>query len=139
MRLSCRRRPRVAMALIVGCTHVSLCVCTQKAWRAYIEEPHSVPEQFLARYEPLRGLMPEMAVTGFLADERHIDPALMHPDGRRFLAQYALSPRRLGDCKASEWVIVDSDHPEIPPEIATSSHWTLMADLRNGVRLYRTR
>ena len=62
----------------------------------------------------------------------------MHPDGRLYLAQYALSPRRLAEGTASRWVIVESDCPEIAPEIATSAHWTLLADLRNGVRLYRT-
>ena len=54
------------------------------------------------------------------------------------LAQYTLSPRRVAGNAASPWVIIDSDRPEIVPEIAASARWTLVADLRNGVRLYRT-
>ena len=138
MRYRCHRRPRMAMALICGCALVSLYLFQHKAWHAYATEPCSVPEQFVARYEPLRPLVPATAVTGFLADQRHIDAAIMHPKGRLYLAQYALAPRRLADCTASRLVIVESDCPEIAPEIATSAHWTLLADLRNGVRLYRT-
>ena len=62
----------------------------------------------------------------------------MNTEGRLFLAQYALSPQRLASCVASRWVIVESDCPETVPEIAASAHWTLLADLHNGVRLYRT-
>ena len=81
MRFRCRRRPRVAMALICGCALVSLYLFQHKAWHAYATEPRSVPEQFVARYEPLRSLVPATAVTGFLADKRHIDSAIMHPEG----------------------------------------------------------
>ena len=61
----------------------------------------------------------------------------MHPEGRRFLAIRVVASAvnqmhgiALGDRR--------SDCPEIAPEIATSAHWILLADLRNGVRLYRT-
>ena len=138
MRFRCRRSPRVAMVLICGCALVSLYLFQHKAWHEYAAEPRSVPEQFVARYEPLRSLVPATGVTGFFADERHIDSEIMHPDGRRFLAQYALSPHRLTKGSAARWVIVESDCPAITPKIATSAHWTLLADLRNGVRLYRT-
>ena len=69
MRFRCRRSPRVAMVLICGCALVSLYRFQHKAWHAYATEPRSVAEQFVARYEPLRWLMPATAVTGFLADD----------------------------------------------------------------------
>jgi hypothetical protein len=36
-------------------------------------------------------------------------------------------------------VITDSDDPMSLPEIAVSEHWTLVAALGNGTRLFRTR
>ncbi len=73
----------------------------------------------------------------FVVGERHLDPELISPDGRMRLAEYTLSPRRVAGNAASPWVIIDSDRPEIVPDPA-SARWTLVADLRNGVRLYRT-
>ena len=58
MRFRCRRSPRVAMVLICGCTLVSLYLFQHKAWHDYAAEPRSVPEQFVARYEPLRRWCP---------------------------------------------------------------------------------
>jgi hypothetical protein len=129
----------VAIVLISGAALVTLCVFVCLAWQAYLEAPRSAVEQYVARYEPLRKLLPAAKVTGFLADSPHLDPEVMEPGARFFLAQFALSPRRVACGTAPRWVVVDSDHPEIAPEIAASSHWILSADLRNGVRLYRTR
>ena len=100
--------------------------------------PHSdqySPERFVARYEPLRPLLPKEEVTGFVLDERHAETKRLHPGARLFLAQYAVSPRRLTQDAASRWVVVDSDRPAVVPDVAAKGHWTLLADLRNGVRL----
>ena len=138
MRFPCRRWPGVAIALVCGCTLASLYLFQRDVWHGYATQECRSTEQFVARYEPLRPLLPTAEVTGFVLDKRHLDAGLMYPGARLFLAQYALSPRLLASRTAARWVIVDSDSPEIAPEMATSAHWTLTADLHNGVRLYRT-
>ena len=117
---------------------MSLCLFDHDVWRdGATHDPYS-PERFVARYEPLRPLLPREEVTAFVLDERHLETKRLHPGARLFLAQYAVAPRRLMQNAASRWVVVDSDRPEVLPEVATKAHWTLLADLRNGVRLYRT-
>jgi hypothetical protein len=96
------------------------------------------PQQLIAKYAPLGPFLPQGEVIRFLIDENHSDSKIAHPNARLFLAQYAISPRLLNFDAESSWVIVDSDCPGSVPDIATSSHWTLVADIRNGVRLYRT-
>jgi hypothetical protein len=94
-------------------------------------------EAVIARFEPLRGLLPEGAVTGFVVDQRHADVRLI-PVAERFrLAQYALSPLVVEDCPDHALVVVDADVPALP-EVAGVRGWTLVADLHNGVRLFRT-
>jgi hypothetical protein len=139
MRIRFRRRPDVAIVLICSSALLSLYVFLHLAWQTYFTTPRCPAEQCMDRYEPLGELLPAATVTGFLADQRHLDPEAMPLDARLYLAQYALSPRRLVGGATSRWVIVDSDCPETTPEVAASSHWILSADLRNGVRLYRTR
>jgi hypothetical protein len=133
----CRHSPRAAIAVICGCTLVSLYLFERDTWRA-AAQVRSVPEQFLARYEPLGPLLPPDEAARFLVDLDHADVARMHPSARLYIAQYAVSPRRLWDKAVSHWVVVDSDRAEALPEIAASAHWRLVADLHNGVRLYRT-
>jgi hypothetical protein len=99
-------------------------------------ESNSV-EAVIARFEPLRRLLPEGVVTGFVVDERHADVTLV-PAAERFrLAQYALSPRLVEDSPDHALVVVDADVPTTP-EVARARGWTLVADLHNGVRLFRT-
>ena len=62
-------------------------------------------------------------------------PSIIERSG---LAKYAVLPRRLEEKVASRWVVVDSDCPEIVPEMAVVGRWKLILDLHNGVRLYRT-
>jgi hypothetical protein len=97
------------------------------------------PEAILARFEPLQRLIPDDAVLGFFVDERYADPKLFLPAGRLWLACYLLSPRTLDWSTDHALVIVDSGVPAPPPEMAQSKGWTLVADLHNGVRLFRTR
>jgi hypothetical protein len=139
MRFRFRRSPRVAIVLVCGCALMSLCWFHRNVWRAYaMRGEDNLAEELVARYEPLRPLLPTAEMIGFVVDERHADTERMCPGGRLYLAQYALSPRRLAFSAALRWVIVDSDCPTIVPEIAASGHWTLQADLHNGARLYRT-
>jgi hypothetical protein len=133
-----RRSPGAAITLVCGCALVSLYLFQRDAWRDCATHDQYSPERFVARYEPLLPLLPREEVTGFVLDERHLETKRLHPGARLFLAQYAVSPRRLTQDAASHWVVVDSDSPEVVPDVATKAHWTLLADLRNGVRLYRT-
>jgi hypothetical protein len=133
-----RRSPGVAIAAVCGCALVSLYLFQRAAWRDCATHDQYSPERFVARYEALAPLLPREAVTGFVLDESHVDTKRLHPGARLFLAQYAVSPRRLTQEAAARWVVVDSDHPELVPDVAAKSHWILLADLRNGVRLYRT-
>jgi hypothetical protein len=132
------RSPRVFIVLVCGCTLIGLFQYQHDLWRRYSTQNRSLAEQFVAKYEPLRPLLPTGETTRFLIDESHVDSNLMHPEGRLYLAQYSMSPRLVAHCAASRWIIVDSDCPEIVPDVAISAHWSLVADLGNGVRLYRT-
>ena len=133
-----RRSPGAAIAAVCGCALVSLYLFQRDAWRDCATHDQYSPERFVTRYEALFPLLPRDEVTGFVLDGRHLETRRLHPGARLFLAQYAVSPRRLMQEGASRWVVVDSDHPELVPDVAAKSHWVLLADLRNGVRLYRT-
>jgi hypothetical protein len=137
MRFRCRRSPRAAVALICGCSLVALFLFQRNLWRDSAGQSSSVEEQFVAKYEPLRALIPTDEAAQFVVDEGRADLTALHRDARLYLAQYALSPRRLGRDVGSRWVVVDSDSADTPPGIATSAYWSLIADLHNGVRLYR--
>jgi hypothetical protein len=110
----------------------------QDSWRDYKAQVPCLWQRFIAKYEPIRPLLPKGETICFFIDESHADANLVPPYGRLFLAQYAISPQLLNFNATSNWVIVDSDCPESVPDIAASDHWTLVADLRNGVKLYRT-
>ena len=130
--------PGVAMVLISICALASLYRFQYNAWRACATREPSVAEQFIAKYEPLGPLLPAGEVTCFIVDRQHADLERMEEEGRRYLAQYAVSPRLVGQWGDSPWVVVDSDCPDSVPKIAAADRWTLVADLRNGLRLYRT-
>jgi hypothetical protein len=132
------RSPNLAVLLVCGCTLVSLCWFQYRAWYVEPARKPDATEQWIAKYAPLRPLLPRDEPTRFVVDADHLNNARMHPEGRLYLAQFAVSPRLLGDCRLSRWVVVESDSPETPAEIAARSHWTPVADLCNGVRLYRT-
>jgi hypothetical protein len=130
--------PHIFIVLVCACSLIGLYQFQHDLWRTYAKQNLSTTEQFLAKYEPLRPLLPKDETTRFLVDESHADSKLLDPVGRLYIAQYAMSPRLVAHCDASNWIIVDSDCPEVAPDIAASEHWSLFADLRNGVRLYRT-
>jgi hypothetical protein len=124
----------VVIALVCGCAFVRLLNFQYEVWR----EPPSPVASFIARYEPLRSMLPAGETIGFLCDKSHLTKAPADPDARLFLAQYALAPQPLVRWTNVPWVIVDSDCPEAVPKTKDSSRWTLLGDLQNGVRLYRT-
>ncbi|MGO8690770.1 MAG: hypothetical protein ACLQLG_14195 [Thermoguttaceae bacterium] len=97
---------------------------------------HNASEVLPARFEPLQRLVPKNAAIGLLVDERYADPKLFHPVGRLWLARYALAPRPVDWSTDHALVIVDSGVSAPPP--AKSRGWILVADLHNGVRLFRT-
>ena len=76
------------------------------------------------------------AAIGLLVDERYADPKLFHPVGRLWLARYALARGPVDWSTDHALVIVDSGVSAPPP--AKSRGWILVADLHNGVRLFRT-
>jgi len=97
------------------------------------------PSAMIPRFEPLGQWLPEATSTGYLLDEENADMQTHFPGSRFPLARYALSPRMIRRTTDCPLVIVDADRPETPPKIARQQGWTLVADLHNGVRLYRTR
>jgi hypothetical protein len=123
--------------MICGCALVNLCLFQQNAWHGYaIQEPDQDMVQLVARYEPLCSWIPAGEATRFVMDEAHPTDADFYR--RMFLTQYALSPRRVTRAATARWVVVDSACSDQAPEIARSAHCRLVADLHNGVRLYRT-
>ncbi len=58
MRFRCHRSPRTAIALICGCTLVSLYLFQRNLWCYYAEQGPGVCEQLVGRYEPLRPFVP---------------------------------------------------------------------------------
>jgi hypothetical protein len=112
-----------------------------------------VEQQFLAKYAPLRDILPKEQAAEFMVDSEHADLDRFDLNGRFFLIQYAASPRlfkgwadfsRKSATVAeqsekdanSRIIVVDSDRPEVVPKIASSPKWRLLADLQNGVRVY---
>jgi hypothetical protein len=138
MQVRRERSPRIAIAMICGCVLAPLCLFQWECWRYWAKQEQTAPEQLVAKYELLRPLLPQDEVTGFVLDDPHLNPDLIQPDARLFLAQYALSPRLVGPDATSRLVIVESDCPESVPDVAAAAGWILLSDLRNGVRLYRT-
>jgi hypothetical protein len=131
-----RRSPQAAIALIGGCAVLSLYLFERNAWLECGTHDQYSPEQFVTRFEPLLPLLPQDEPADYLLDQQHSDIERLHPGARLLLARYAVAPRRLTENAGSRWIVVDSDRPDVAPEAAAG--WTLLADLRNGVRLYRT-
>ncbi len=129
---------RLAILTICGCASVNLYLLQREAWRSpHIQDKKACMNKFL-RYKPLGPLLPKGEVTCFLFDGRLTNLSKKDRGRMFYLAQSAVSPRLIGIPKDFRWVVIDSGCPEDVPKIAAASHWTLQADLRNGVRLYRT-
>jgi hypothetical protein len=132
-----RSSPRLAIAIIYGCAIVALLIYQFTTWQRYLAQSKST-QGFPARYEALGPLLPADETTRFVVDRNNADLKKVAEPARLYLAQYVVSPKRLGSEVKSSWVVVDSDCIDREPKIAKTSHWTLVSDLRNGIRLYRT-
>jgi hypothetical protein len=132
----------------IGSTFVVVCLClwglanvrfalrnVNDHWRP---SPDYAPAAFVPRFAPLAAYLPAKATIGYMLDADHADVQRRHPDARYALAQYCLAPRLIARTADFPLVIVDSDDAESPPGIAQERGWTIVADLHNGVRLYRT-
>jgi hypothetical protein len=104
-------------------------------WRPSPDYP---PAVFVPRFAPLTGYLPDKGTIGYVLDTEHADVLRYHPDARYALAQYCLAPHLIARTADYPLVIVDSDDADAPPGIASERRWALVADLHNGVRLYRT-
>ncbi len=139
MRISIRRRPRIAVILVAVCALGSARLTSQLVrFRRQSTGTAEAAEQYMTRFEPLAAFLPPGQITGYLFDEAHADRGLLHPDNRFYLAQYALVPHLVDHTPDHRLVIVDSDTPAATPDIALREHWTLAADLHNGVKLFCT-
>ena len=134
-----RLGPRIVLVCLCvwGLANIRLIVSTVRESRNPLAG--YTPSAMIPRFEPLAQWLPEEAEAGYLLDEENADLKTHAPASRRSLALYTLSPRIIRPTTDCPLVIVDSDRPETPPKIAGQQGWTLVADLHNGVRLYRTR
>jgi hypothetical protein len=132
------RWPRMALVLVCLAAIANVRMISHALRHRDVPKPGEIGP-FVARFEPLRPMLPEGSVTGFVLDREHAAPHPPHPEARFALAQYALCPRVVEELPLHELVIVDSDAPATPPAVARQCGWDLVADLGNGVRLYRTR
>jgi hypothetical protein len=136
--------PWIAISLICGIALVSLYRLQHRAWELCALSNSSDPVRFVAKYESLRSVLPADEMSHFVVDAPHADPTVMDFGARSYLAQYAISPlvttewpRLVAGQAEPRWIVVESDHPEAAPEIAARPDWALVADLRNGLRVYR--
>jgi hypothetical protein len=131
------RSPQCAVVLTCGCALAYLAALNCEIWRPDAAQVQMNAQRWVARYEPLRSLLPADEISRFQIDKKYTDENLQHPDARLYLARCAVVPRRLAYEAKSRWIVVDSDRPDIEPALAKAGRWTLVADLHNGVRLYR--
>jgi hypothetical protein len=130
-------RPRLAIMLLCLFALANIRIVPAALKRMGKPEPDQAGP-FLAKMMPLAARLPAEHVFGFALDDEHTDLAYYSFGARLFLTQYAFSPRLIEHSTAHRFVIVDSDAPEVVPRMAIEGHWSLVADLGNGVRLYRT-
>ena len=91
-----------------------------------------------ARFAALQPFVTDKPSLGYLTEGRHLDPQRVDLAKRLYMAQFALAPSIVERRTDRPWVIFDSDTPEAVPEIATREGWTLVTDLRDGIKLFRT-
>jgi hypothetical protein len=93
---------------------------------------------FLARCQRLGASLPATGRIGYIV--RPQDVVLRKPirRARLTLLQYALAPRVVEEFSDQELVIFDSDDPTAVPATAERGDWRLVADLDDGLKLFRT-
>jgi hypothetical protein len=135
--------PCVFLLLACACTLVRLGRLDWRAWNGLAKAEPLRAQTVMARYEPLRRFLPEKEIVDFCVETTGNNKDAPASDARFYLAQYALSPRRLvlipaRDKRTTRFLIIDSDQAD-DPSLASASLGTLIADLRNGVRLYENK
>lgn len=93
---------------------------------------------FLMRVEPLRPALSGSGEVGYLRDAARIGPE-PHPVARPRLIAYSMAPLRVRESQDLPLVIFDSDEAAAEPAAAAHAGWRLILDLRDGIKLYRTR
>lgn len=139
MRFQAKSGPHLMIVMISLCALANIRLPV-RLWSQVGRPPRPMAaEPYLEKVEPLNRLLPEKASLGFVIDTDHMNPEIRHPGARFGLTEYALLPRLVDMSLDHPLVIVDSDDAQAEPAIAVRSGWTLMVDLHNGVRVYRTR
>lgn len=131
-------RARLALALFalcgLGIGRLSL-TSFRHAWSS---PGQGTASRFMARYETLKPYLSPRQSVGYLPDPSRMDLDAMPLTGRLSLAQYALSPPVIEPLVDQPLVLFESDDPQAMPELAAQRRWTLVADFRNGLKLFRT-
>jgi len=133
-----QRRIRAATLLIAICALGSARALPRALQLAQADPKPDATAALVARFEAIKAHVREQTSLGYLSDARHLDPRRSALLKRLSLAQFALAPRIVERTTNREFVIFDSDRPEATPDIATLEGWKLVADLQNGVKLFRT-
>jgi hypothetical protein len=102
-----------------------------------IRTPDDEVTQLLERYRRLAAYLPGKCRIGYLAPTDEGETRKVLPTARLELLQYALAPRMIDKFTDQENVILDSDEPDARPSEAVRRDWELMADLHDGIKLYR--
>lgn len=136
--LSPQQRIRGAMLLVAVGAVGSARALPQAVQQCLADPKPDATAPFVARFEALKPLVRATPSLGYLSQAQNLDPKHPDPAKRLYLVQFALAPRLVEQRTDREWVIFDSDELAAAPEIATREGWTLVADLHNGVKLFRT-
>lgn len=138
MQLSILSRARLALALFalcgLGIGRLSL-VSFQHAWSS---PGGGTASRFIAKYETLKPYLSPQQPVGYLPDVSRMDLRALPLTGRLSLAQYALSPPIIEPLRDQPLILFESDDPQAMPDLAVEGRWTLVADLHNGLKLFRT-
>ena len=133
-----QRRIRAATLLIAICALGSTRALPRAVQLSQADPTPDATAALVARFEAIKPHVRKQISLGYLSDARHLDPRRSSLLKRLYLAQFALAPRIVERTTHREFVIFDSDRPEVTPDIATLEGWKLVVDLHNGVKLFRT-
>ena len=134
---SARRRVLAASAAIV-CAALLLIRWPVKTWGLAVRAAHGDGvTQFLARCRRLEANLPPAGRIGYYVLPGEAETRKSFHTARLVLMQYALTPRVVENFSGHELVIFDSDDPAAVPS-AAEGDWQLLADLHDGLKLFRT-
>ena len=132
-----RQRAAAAVALII-LTALSAIRWPIQTFRQMNRTPHDDEvTQFLSRYQRLAPYLPGKCQIGYLVPPEEAESRKALHTARLELLQYALAPRMVDKFTDQEVVILDSDKPKAHAKDADHQDWELVADLHDGIKLYR--